>query len=263
MTLIILSYTLIIAGVVAWAALIPGRKHVSPKLMTYITVFGGAFLLASCFINLVPHMFLGEGTERFVTPNNHFKIAAAVMIGFLVQLLLEHLTHGAEHGHNHCHNCETDHHEHHVHPVTGLMIGLCVHAFLEGMPMIELEKNGEIDIHQGLLYGIVLHNIPIAIVMVTLFMSNRYGFWKSLGLLALFGIMTPLGSLTNIFLVPENEALQCVIMGVVVGILLHVSVSILFDHDHNDFSWSKFLTIIIAFVAAYFTPGCPEIYGGF
>ena len=263
MVLILLSYLLIVAGVVVWAALIPGRKRVSQNWMTYITVFGGAFLLASCFINLVPHMFLGEEPYRFVTPDLHFKVAAAVMIGVLIQLLLEQMTHGAEHGHNHCHNCETDHHEHHVHPVTGLMIGLCVHAFLEGMPMVEIEEAGEVDIHQGLLYGIVLHNIPIAIVMVTLFMSNRYGFWKSLGLLTIFGVMTPLGSLCNLLLVPDNEALQCVIMGVVVGILLHVSVSILFDHDHNNFSWKKLLTIIVAFVAAYFTPGCPEIYGSF
>jgi hypothetical protein len=49
-------------------------------------------------------------------------------------------------------------------------------------------------------------------------------------------------------------------MGVVVGILLHVSVNILFDHDHNNFTITKLLLILIAFTAAYFTPGCPEIY---
>ena len=56
------------------------------------------------------------------------------------------------------------------------------------------------------------------------------------------------------------DAFNDPIMGVVVGILLHVSVSILFDHDHNNFSFVKLLLIIIAFIAAYFTPGCPEIY---
>ena len=271
-TTIILSYALIIVDIIVWAFLIPGRRHVSPKLMDYITVFGGAFLFASCFINLVPHIFLADDPYRFVTPNLHFKIAAAVMIGFLIQLLLEQLTKGAEHGHNHCPCCEEEkeaeehHHEHHhhsghchnasVHPVTGLLIGLSIHAFLEGMPMVDLDG----DIHQGLLYGIVLHNIPIALVLVGLFMHNRYGFWKSFALLALFAIMTPLGSLCNLCLIPENEMLQSLIMAVVVGILLHVSVSILFDHDHNNFSWTKLVLILIAFTAAYFTPGCPEIY---
>ena len=240
--------------------------------MNYITIFGGAFLFASCFINLVPHMFLGDEPYRFVTPGLHFKIAAAVMVGFLIQLLLEQLTKGAEHGHNHCPCCEEEkeaeehHHEHHqhdghchnasIHPVTGLLIGLSIHAFLEGMPMVDLDG----DIHQGLLYGIVLHNIPIALVLVGLFMHNGYGFWRSLALLTVFAVMTPLGSLCNLYLVPQNEILQSLLMGVVVGILLHVSVSILFDHDHNNFSWTKFALILIAFVAAYFTPGCPEIY---
>lgn len=271
-TTIILAYALIVVGIVIWVALIPGKRRVGPKTMNYITIFGGAFLFASCFINLVPHMFLDDEPFRFVTPGIHFKIAAAVMLGFLIQLLLEQLTKGAEHGHNHCPCCEEEmeaeehHHEHHhhaghchntsVHPVTGLLIGLSIHAFLEGMPMIDLDG----DIHQGLLYGIVLHNIPIALVMVGLFMHNGYSFWKSFLLLAIFAVMTPLGSLCNLYLMPQNEVLQSLLMGVVVGILLHVSVSILFDHDHNNFSWGKFALILIAFVAAYFTPGCPEIY---
>ena len=271
-TNVILAYALIILGIVVWAALIPGRRHISDKAQSYITVFGGAFLFASCFINLVPHLFLGEGDYRFVTPGVPFKIAAAVMVGFLIQLLLEQLTRGAEHGHNHCPCCEEEHdaiehhHEHHhhdgrchnssVHPVTGLLIGLSIHAFLEGMPLVDFDG----DIHQGLLYGIVLHNIPIALVLVALFMNNRYGFWRSLGYLLLFAVMTPLGSLCNLYLIPENEVLQSLIMGVVVGILLHVAVSILFDHDHNNFTLVKLLLIILAFVAAYFTPGCPEIY---
>jgi zinc transporter ZupT len=236
--------------------LIPSRRHVSPRLMNYINIFGGAFLFASCFINLVPHMFLGEDPYRFVTPNLHFKIAAAVMVGFLIQLLLEQLTHGAEHGHGHLPD-ETLNATGHP-AIFALLIGLCIHAFLEGMPMVDLDG----DIHQGLLYGIVLHNIPIALVLVGLFISHGYGFWRSFCLLLLFAVMTPLGSLCNLYLIPENEMLQSLIMGVVVGILLHVSVNILFDH-HNAFSWGKLLLILAAFVAAYFTPGCPEIYSTF
>lgn len=251
-----LAYLLIIFGIMIWGLMMPRKRSVSPKTMEYITVFGGAFLFASCFINLVPHMFLGEGDFRFVTPTCHFKVAAAVMLGFLIQLFLEHLTKGAEHGHNHCHQCEEHQHEHSVHPILGLLIGLSIHSFLEGMPMVDLDG----DIHQGLLYGIVLHNIPITIVMISLFVSNRYSLGKALTYLFIFAVMTPLGSLCNILFIPEDEVLQSIIMGIVVGILLHVSVSILFDHDHNKFSWMKLLLILIAFVAAYFTPGCPEIY---
>ncbi|MBP5645022.1 MAG: hypothetical protein J6W95_03735, partial [Bacteroidales bacterium] len=126
---VILSYALIIVGILVWVALLPSGKRFSPKTLNYINIFGGAFLMASCFINLVPHMFLGEGENRFVTPGIHFKIAAAVLVGYLIQLLLEQLTHGAEHGHNH--NDTTSHQ-----PLGGLVIGLCIHAFLEGMPLV-------------------------------------------------------------------------------------------------------------------------------
>ncbi len=194
-------------------------------------------------------MFIGQPPYRFVTPYLHFKIAAAVMVGYLVQLMLERLTHGVEHGHAQSGGNSRQ-------TIGALMIGLCIHAFLEGMPMVDLDG----DIHQGLLYGIVLHNIPIALVLVALFIGNGYGFWRSLALLTLFAIMTPLGSVCGLYLIPENEVLQSLVMGVVVGILLHVSVSILFG-NHNCFSWSKLLLIFLAFVAAYFTPGCPEIYG--
>ena len=82
-TSIILSYLLIIGGVVIFSFLLTGRKKVSPQTMQYISVFGGAFLFASCFINLVPHMYL----EGYATPTYHFKVGAAVLLGFLIQLL--------------------------------------------------------------------------------------------------------------------------------------------------------------------------------
>ena len=248
---ILFAYALIVIGIIAWALLLPGKKMLSDKATTYISVFGGAFLFASCFINLVPHMYL----EGFVTPRWHLKVGAAVLVGFVIQLMLEHLTNGVEHGHNHCHDCEE--HRHTIHPVAGLLAGLAIHSFLEGMPLVDPDG----DIHQGLLYGIVLHNIPITLVLIGLFVGNRYSIAKSLALLLLFAVMTPLGSLFNLYMLPQDHIAQGLLMGVVVGILLHVAVSILFDHDHNRFSWIKLGLIVLAFVAAYFTPGCPEIYG--
>ncbi len=243
-TAVFLSYLLIIGGVVVWALLVPGRKKVSQELLDHIALFGGAFLLGSCFINLVPHLYL----EGFVTPRLHVKVGVAVLVGFLVQILLDQLSHGVEHGHSHEGSMEV--------PVAGLMTGLCLHALMEGLPMVDADG----DIHQGLLYGIVLHNIPIAIVLVSLFMARGFGFGKSLALLTLFAVMTPLGSLTGLYLLPDSATLRVLTMGLVVGILLHVSVSILFNHDHNRLTWIKFFLILTAFAAAYFTPGCPEIY---
>lgn len=237
-----------------WGILLTGRHKIGKRFVEWTTIFGGAFLFASCFINLVPHMYL----EGYTTPTLGLKVGAAALVGFLIQLLLEQMTHGVEHGHNHNPCCaDHEHHPEHVHPMMGLLLGLCIHSFLEGMPMVD----GEGDIHQGLMWGIVLHNIPITLVLITMMMNNNYRPWKSLLLLGLFAIMTPLGSIVGLTLFAANEVASCLMMGVVVGILLHVSVSILFDHDHNQFSWLKLLLIMGAFAAAYFTPGCPEIYG--
>ena len=271
---IIYSYILIFGGIVIWGILLPKGKKLPQILLDSITAFGGAFLLGSCFINLVPHMY----AHGFAIDG--IKIGVAVLIGFLIQLLLESLTNGIEHGHNHCLCCEeefdthhhdsdsTSHeahhhhhhdglcHENHTHPVTGLMIGLSIHAFLEGMPLVDTDGT----IHQSLLYGIILHNIPLALVLLTLFVNNRFSLAKSLLLLSVFAIMTPLGSLCNLFIVSNDDTVQAFIMGIVVGILLHVSVSILFDHESKH-KYLKLILIILAFIAAYFTPGCPEIYG--
>lgn len=271
--MIILSYLLIIGGIVVWPLVVPRGKNVKKRTMDMISAFGGAFLFASCFINLVPHMYV----EGFVVEGTGLKVGAAVLVGFVVQLVLEHVTGGVEHGHNHCECCEEErervleeqdhrHHEHGhhdgrchaegAHPLVGLLVGLCIHAFLEGMPLVDPDG----DIHQGLLYGIVLHNVPIALVLTGLMVANGYGRWRMVGVLMLFAVMTPMGSVCNLLLMPQEEWLQSVLMGVVVGILLHVSVSILFDHDENEFTWVKLGLVVLAFVAAYFTPGCPEIY---
>lgn len=251
-----------------WAVLLPRRKNVPGGVLEYLNIFCGAFLLGICFINLVPHIFV----SGFTTPQWHFKLGAAVLVGFLLQLVLEQFTGGVEHGHNHCECCgegasqNVDNHKHHhhkghchehgAHPVSGLLMGLSLHAFVEGMPLVAADGT----VHSGLFYGLLIHNIPIALVLLSMCIAGGYSWWKSLGVLAFFAIMTPLGSLCSLLLMPASETIEALLMGVVVGILLHVSVSILFDHGQSRLHWSKLTIIILAFAAAYFVPGCAEIY---
>ncbi|MCR4827898.1 MAG: ZIP family metal transporter [Bacteroidales bacterium] len=255
-----------------WAVLLPGRKKVPDGVLEYLNIFCGAFLLGICFVNLVPHIF----ATGFTTPHLHLKVGAAVLVGFGLQLLLEQLTGGVEHGHNHCeccgegngenisHSADKHHHHHHqghchehgAHPVNGLLLGLSLHAFVEGMPLVGVEGT----VHTGLLYGLLIHNIPIALVLLTMCMAGGYSAWKSMGVMALFALMTPLGSLCSVLFLPPSETLEALLMGLVVGILLHVSVSILFDHGQSRLHWGKLAIIILAFTAAYFVPGCAEIY---
>lgn len=226
------AYIAVVLGVAVWSLMTLVGRKVPDGIMRGITVFGGAFLLGICVLGLLPEAT--EGTSRLPF--------FCILAGFLIQQLLEALSAHAEHGH------VEDHHNHGV-PVLGLMLGLCLHAFLEGMPLVE--NSGAVN--QGLVWGIVIHNIPVALILVALFTAHRMGFWRVLALLLLFGIMSPAGSLVNLFLVQPDEEQQRMIIGLVIGVLLHVSSSILFDHKQHGFSWLNLGLCVVAFAAAFLT----------
>lgn len=226
------AYIAVVLGVAVWSLMTLVGRKVPDGIMRGITVFGGAFLLGVCVLGLLSEAT--EGTSRLPF--------FCILAGFLIQQLLEALSAHAEHGH------VEDHHNHGV-PVLGLMLGLCLHAFLEGMPLVETSG----AVNQGLVWGIVIHNIPVALILVALFTAHRMGFWRVLALLLLFGIMSPAGSLVNLFLVQPDEEQQRMIIGLVIGVLLHVSSSILFDHKQHGFSWLNLGLCVVAFAAAFLT----------
>jgi len=88
---------------------------------------------------------------------------------------------GIEHGHIH-----KPSHEHIAFPL-GILVSLCIHAFLEGMPLAEGNQN-------QLVYGIALHHVPAAFALATVLLANK----QTKGLkryfsFVLFAIMAPAG----------------------------------------------------------------------
>ena len=234
------AYILIVLGVVVWAALLPTGKRLPEGAMRAITVFGGAFLLGVCVLSLLPeavNIIFPEDGELEVDQRPFF----AILAGFLIQQMLEFLSAHAEHGHVEDHKADA--------PVLGLMLGLCLHAFLEGMPLVDIDGS----VNNGLLVGILIHNIPVALILVALLSSRHMNVWTALALLALFGIMSPLGSLFNLHVVQPDENQQHMIIGLVIGVLLHVSSSILFDHKQHDKLWLNIGLCVVAFALALFT----------
>ena len=225
------AYILIILGVAIWSVLVPLGRKIPPRTMRGITIFGAAYLLAISFLSLVP--------EAFASDTNPLYISLAILAGFLLQQLLDGLSAHIEHGHTE-----------EGYTFTGLIIGLSLHAFMEGMPLVS--STG--DVNHGLTIGIVLHNIPVALILVGLMMARGYRFWRVLAMLVLFGFMSPLGSLFNLHFLPSTEQVQHIVIGLVVGVLLHVSSSILFDHRRSDKAlFLTLLIILVAFAAAFFT----------
>jgi len=183
-----------------------------------ILSFSGAYLFAITILHLIPEVY----------ENATHNVGLFVLGGFLFQILLEQFSEGIEHGHIHKHS-----HEHHAFPY-GIMISLCLHAFLEGMPLAKGYQN-------ELLFGIALHHIPAAFALGSVLLQNHIRKNNIILLLILFSLMSPAGYLLSNGLsngsIGDIDQYFDSIMGVVIGIFLHISTTILFessvDHHYN------------------------------
>jgi zinc transporter ZupT len=209
----------------------------SQTALKYIAVFGGAFLLAVCFVEMLPEIF---GTMKGVAAQkNTILYSAFILTGFLLQLLLELISKGAEHGHLHTNS--------NLMPLM-IFLGVSLHAFLEGFALI---SNGEIN--KDLLIGVILHNIPVSVVIVSSFTDSGASKKKALLMLSIFAIMGVLGSLLNYRL--QITQYEPFILSFVVGILLHVSVSTLFDNrESHNYNLLRFLIVVSAFALVFLLP---------
>lgn len=192
-----------------------------------LLAFSGAFLLAIVVFHLLP--------EVYSSISNAKKIGVFIALGMLVQMVLEFFSNGVEHGHVHSHKSGV--------PVT-LLLSLFLHAFIEGMPIASYDSS--------LLLGIVIHKFPIAIVVTTFLFSAKLSKTKTLAILLLFALMAPLGSFVgdNALFLQENHQY---IAAVVIGMLMHVSTTILYESSENHkFNLLKFSIVLLAFSIAYF-----------
>ena len=247
---IVLSYLILFfACILSGSFVFILKKH--EKILSYIGVFGGAFLLAVCFVHLLPEAFALQGETHSCAHHSHhhnhshsfLSVGVFVLIGFILQLVLELLSNGAEHGHLHdetLHSQKTT-----LLPALMMLLGVSIHAFLEGFALVVNQ-----EVNYSLLIGIVLHNIPIAMLVVNAFMLAGCSKFKSFAYLSVFAIMGVLGSVLSIYFEFLHDYMGYVI-GFVVGILLHVSISTLFDSkESHKYNFVRFVVVIIAFFLA-------------
>ena len=102
-----------------------------------------------------------------------------------------------------------------------------------------------------LLIGIIVHKTPIGMVITLLLWKTQIPNYQKVLALFIFAIMTPLGGF-----VKENiqafESITTIIDAVVVGVLLHISTTILFESSAGHvFNIGKFIAILTGvFIAA-------------
>lgn len=241
---ILIAYILLFFGAMVSGGSILVIKNTNKKTLKLITVFGGAFLFAVCFINLIPEVF--HETHHHDEELSHltFPLGASILIGFLLQLFLEQLSKGMEHGHVHS-NGET------ISKMSSIMllVGISIHAFLEGFPIVS-----EGELNTAMVTGIIIHNIPISIILVGSFIRSGSSKTFSLIMLAIFASMAIIGSQLNQMLSVLHQY-ENIIIGIVVGILLHVATTTLFDSEESHkFNLTRFLIILLAFAIVILLP---------
>lgn len=221
-----MNYILPLLSVLLGYAIAILLKPKGKKNLKLLLAFSGSFLLSLTVIHLLPEIY---------ESHNH-SIGIFIMIGILFQIILEFFSKGAEHGHVHGHDKMTKM------PWT-LFISLCLHAFLEGFP---------VGHHHDLALGIAIHHLPIAIILTTFFLSAELNKMVLFLFMLTFAIMTPLGTLVSDSF-PILNVYYTEITAVVIGILFHISSTIIFESSEgHKFNIAKISMIILGIGLACF-----------
>ncbi|MFV8332570.1 ZIP family metal transporter [Flavobacterium sp. GSP14] len=202
---------------------------IRPKNKTNLKLllaFSGSFLLSLTVMHLLP--------EIYESKNSH--IGLFIMLGILFQIILEFFSKGAEHGHVHGH-------EKMIQIPWLLFVSLCIHAFLEGFPVSH---------HKDLAIGIAIHHLPIAIILTTFFINASLDKKAIFFFMTTFAVMTPLGTFLSDYL-PILKVYYTEITAIVIGILFHISSTIIFESSEgHKFNIAKVSMIVIGIALAYF-----------
>lgn len=192
-----------------------------------LLILSAGFLITICLNEVFPEVYETGGHE----------IGIFVILGVLIQMLLENLTKGFEHGHVHH---ESD--DHSIIPVA-LIAGLFVHAFIEGIPL-----SHEKETLSPYLLGILFHNIPISFVLGSFLAHSKNFSTKFWVIVSVFALASPLGMLLGRYF---DENLKVYFLAVVGGIFLHISSVIIFESNKNHkMDWQKIVLVIVGIALA-------------
>lgn len=196
-----------------------------------LNAFTGAYLFSLTVLHLLPELY--RPTGRAVDAS--LLIGGLILAGFFVQVALDAISMGVEHGHSHALPGRMP---------LGVVIGLCLHAFVEALALGDESHHHDLSSRRLLLVSIVVHNFPVSIALLGMLLQCGMKRGKALGVIGLFAVMAPVGmfisSHTNLALYSRE------LMAVVIGIFMHISTTILFEaSDAHRVNRAKLGAIIV------------------
>lgn len=239
-----LTYLILILAATIGGGMIPMLfKRVHPSLPIYLLAFTGAFLFGITIMHLLPEVYHELGHSAGVY----------IVLGFFLQVFLQQLSHGMEHGHTHL-PAAADHH-HHV-AVLPLLIGLSIHAFMEGIPLgFRYEDQSALP---SLMLGVMAHKVPEALTLITVMLHAHQSKTQLWRILIIFSLITPLSAILAAQLGREFEVVTnslVYLVALVVGAFLHISTTIFYESGtkHHELSRQKVLAIAAGIALAFVT----------
>lgn len=217
-------------------------QNKNKRFIKLALAFSGGFLLSIAFIHFIPELYIHSTGQ----------IGLFILLGFLLQLILEYFSGGIEHGH--MHTSETNK------IPWGLLLALGVHSFLEGIPLgaqesgVHMATTHHAHGEHSLLVGIILHRIPVAIALMSVLVFSKIKRSTSWIILSLFAITAPIGAVLGYF---GSDYAHIVnfdyVLAVIVGMFLHISTTIIFESSENHkFNFIKLMTLIGGCALAFF-----------
>jgi zinc transporter ZupT len=199
------------------------------KYTTTVLSFSGAYLLSVCLLHLMPELFNSHDH------NHHLNLGIFLLIGFFLQLILDYFSGGIEHGHAHVNHSKLGKFPWLV------FLSLCIHAFLEAFPLLELNQNNAIGSYLG---GLLVHKIPISFILASLLLGYQLPKKGIILGIVVFSLMAPLGVWAGSQFT-ENEILFKRLLALSLGIILHLSTTILLEsNEEHKIEWKKLLPML-------------------
>lgn len=224
MILTILFLGVIIAGLISEISL---KKLANYK--SFFISFSLSIVLALICIHILPELF---------NKTNPSLVGYYLLAGFLIQIFLELLSKGIEHGHIHLQGKISNH------QLIVIIIGLSIHSFIEGIPLNSMEIKHQAHHHETInnnhfslvyFFMILIHKLPIAAVLMIFLNSIKVKSIKKYTILVAFAATTPIGAIfgENLHKLELFNNWSINFLAISTGMLLHITTVLIFEDHHN------------------------------
>lgn len=229
-----MDYLLLLSSIALGAVTVFGFKLYDARHIKLLNAFTGAYLLCLTFLHLLPELYHAEAGHNDHGSHVAMVIGGFMLAGFFVQVALDAISMGIEHGHSHSLPGRM--------PI-GVVAGLCLHALVEAMALGDGHHHHDQTSRKMLLVSIVVHNYPVAIALLGMLLQSGMKRGRAVGVLLLFAAMAPLGMFIGAHTPLANYTRE--LMAIVIGIFMHISTTILFEaSDAHRFNLAKLVAIL-------------------